>query len=103
MSTLIDVKQIIYALERQAAALDAQAEQLLRRHDYSAEFPAADADRMREAIALLSATPIPGFHVPAGVCPHLADCLRKGCNQYLDGAPCATGRVYNLDNREEGQ
>ena len=56
--TIVDVKQVIFALERQARALDAQAERLLKRRDYSAEFPAEDADRMREAIALLQAKPV---------------------------------------------
>lgn len=49
----VDVSQVLYALERQRDALDAQAERLGRELDYSAEFPAADADRMREAIELL--------------------------------------------------
>lgn len=48
-----DVAQIIYALERAEARLRADADALFKRHDYSAEFPAEDADRMREAIALL--------------------------------------------------
>jgi hypothetical protein len=43
-------QQVIYALERQVAALDAQAEALGAEGDYSAEFPAHDADRLREAI-----------------------------------------------------
>ena len=50
---MIDVQQIIYALERQARALDAWADQLGSQGDYSAEFPAEDADRMREAIEML--------------------------------------------------
>lgn len=49
-----DVKQIIYALERQIAALDSQATTLARAGDYSAEFPAEDARHLRAAIALLT-------------------------------------------------
>ncbi len=50
---MIDVQQIIYALERQERALSLDAQNLTREHDYSAEFPAEDANRMREAIALI--------------------------------------------------
>jgi hypothetical protein len=53
MKTLPDIEQIIYALERQERALRAHADKLARQLDYSAEFPAEDADRMLEAIELL--------------------------------------------------
>lgn len=49
----VDVHQIIYALERAARDLEAQADRLLAAHDYNAEFPYEDAQRMHEAIALL--------------------------------------------------
>jgi len=49
----VDVDQIVYALERQIAVLQAQADRLGAAHDYSAEFPAEDAERLREAIAIL--------------------------------------------------
>lgn len=45
--------QIIFALERAEQSLQAQADVLLDQHDYNAEFPAADAERMREAIVLI--------------------------------------------------
>jgi hypothetical protein len=48
-----NVQQIIYALQRAAQDLQAQADRLGRAGDYSAEFPAEDAERMREAEALL--------------------------------------------------
>lgn len=49
----VDLQQIIYALERQERALQAHADRLSAAMDYSAEFPAEDAERMREAVALL--------------------------------------------------
>ena len=51
--TPADLQQIIYALERQERALQADADRLHDAMDYNAEFPAEDAERMREAIALL--------------------------------------------------
>lgn len=48
-------RQIIYALERHVAVLDARANALLAKHDYGAEFFEADANRLREAIAMLKA------------------------------------------------
>lgn len=47
------LQQIVYALERQERALRAQADALHDQRDYSAELPAEDADRIREAVALL--------------------------------------------------
>lgn len=49
------LKQIVYALQRQANALQAQADKLSDQLDYSAEFPAEDAERMREAIQIVLA------------------------------------------------
>jgi hypothetical protein len=51
----IDRQQVIYALERGGRALIAQADAMAAqdRSDYSSEFPFEDAQRMREAIALL--------------------------------------------------
>lgn len=49
----IDVAQVIYALERAAALQESQARKLSEAHDYSAEFWAEDAERLREAITLL--------------------------------------------------
>lgn len=46
-------QQIVYALERQIRALQAHADRLYAQHDYSAEFPAGDADRLREAVELV--------------------------------------------------
>ncbi|MBT2322564.1 hypothetical protein J7E62_09420 [Variovorax paradoxus] len=57
MTEIVDVQQIIYALERAERSLTAHADRLSRERDYSAEFPAEDAARMREAIALLQAEP----------------------------------------------
>jgi len=54
-----DTGQILYALDRQIAALDAHALRLQAVGDYSAEFPAEDADRLREAKAMLAAAPVP--------------------------------------------
>lgn len=48
----IDVQQVIYALQRARDRLQAEADSHAP-DDYSAEFPAEDADRMREAITLL--------------------------------------------------
>lgn len=45
--------QVIFALERAERGLRAQADALLAQHDYNAEFPDADADRMLEAIQLI--------------------------------------------------
>ena len=53
------LKQIVYALERQERALQAQADRLNDQLDYSAEFPAEDAQRMREAIQIVSAASEP--------------------------------------------
>lgn len=55
LASSVDTKQIVYALERAAVALQSQADSLCDRQDYSAEFPAEDAQRMREAIAIVSA------------------------------------------------
>ena len=49
----IDIEQVIYALERAAALQDRQAQKLHQARDYSAEFWAEDAERLREAITLL--------------------------------------------------
>lgn len=51
-----DYPQIINALERAERALVQQADELGRQHDYSAEFPFEDAERMREAIAIIRLT-----------------------------------------------
>lgn len=55
---IVDVQQIIHALRRAERRLQSEADALLRAGDYSAEFPAEDAERMREAIALLQARPV---------------------------------------------
>jgi hypothetical protein len=57
VASVIDVQQVIYALERARDQLQSLADKLHDQQDYSAEFPAEDADRMREAIALLRARP----------------------------------------------
>lgn len=46
--------QILYALERQIFALDSHAARLRAQRDYDAAFPVEDADRLREAAAILS-------------------------------------------------
>lgn len=50
---LINIDQIVYALERARDSLRLQADQLHDAGDYDAEFPAGDADRMSEAIAVM--------------------------------------------------
>lgn len=62
----VDVQQIIYALQRAHADLQARADHLHEMHDYSAEIPAEDAQRMLEAIGLLSATPLTRSFIPPG-------------------------------------
>ena len=65
---LIDVDQVVYALERAERRLQSEADRLHDAGDYSAEFPAEDAARMREAITLLrarSATISPSALLPA--------------------------------------
>lgn len=47
------LQQIIYALQRAEATLKAEADTFCDKQDYRAEFPAEDAQRMREAQALL--------------------------------------------------
>lgn len=54
--TAIDLEQVIFALQRAERRLQAEADSLGSAGDYNAEFPAEDAERMREAIALLSRT-----------------------------------------------
>lgn len=49
-----DWKQVGYALDRQERTLQSQADRLLEQMDYGAEFPAADAECLREAIELVS-------------------------------------------------
>jgi hypothetical protein len=49
----VDVAQVVYALERAERRLQGEADALQAQHDYGAEFPAEDAERMREAVALL--------------------------------------------------
>ena len=70
MTAVVDVKQIVYALERQARALQEHADRLHDQLDYSAQFPAEDAERMREAIALLQAKPVQPY---AGVMQGIRD------------------------------
>lgn len=48
-----DIAQIIHALKRSRDALQHQADTLCDALDYGAEFPAEDAERMREAIDIL--------------------------------------------------
>lgn len=50
------LKQIVHALERQRDALREQADRLCAVLNYSAEFPAEDADRMDEALAIVRAS-----------------------------------------------
>lgn len=45
--------QYIHALERAESALQQQADELHEAHDYSAEFPAHDAECLREVIKLV--------------------------------------------------
>lgn len=49
----IDRQQIIFALERAAADLEKYADNLSMDEDYRAEFPAADAECLRQAIVLI--------------------------------------------------
>lgn len=51
--TVVDVEQIIFALERAARRLKFEADRLHDQGDYDAQFPYEDARRMHEAIALL--------------------------------------------------
>ena len=53
----IDRDQVRYALERQARFLEDQASRLADQLDYRAEYPAADAECLREAIRLISLLP----------------------------------------------
>jgi hypothetical protein len=57
-AVLPNTGQILYALDRQIAALAAHAFRLQAVGDYSAEFPAEDADRLREAKAVIAAAPV---------------------------------------------
>jgi hypothetical protein len=49
----VDIQQIVYALQRAERQLEAQAAKLGTALNYDAEFFAEDAERMREAAALL--------------------------------------------------
>ena len=49
-----DFDQIRYALERSITRLQVLAEELFEQRNYSAEFPAEDADRLREALQIIS-------------------------------------------------
>jgi hypothetical protein len=60
-----NTEQIMYALDRQIAALAAHAFRLQAVRDYSAEFPAEDADRLREAKAMIAAAPVPAVQSAA--------------------------------------
>lgn len=55
MPDQLDIAQIIFALQRAERRLQSEAEALGAALDYGAEFPAEDAERMREAVALLQA------------------------------------------------
>lgn len=52
---VVDLDQVIFALERAEKQLQEHADRLRDGHDYSAQFPAADAERMREAIDFINA------------------------------------------------
>lgn len=74
----VDIDQIIYALERQRESLKAHADRLIKDRDYSAEFPAADADRMQEAIMLLR-----GLRKPYVFIENITDEQRNALKQTL--------------------
>lgn len=67
--TDFDVRQIVYALERQEQSLQSNARRLAEASDYAADFPGADAERMREAILILNA--LPKVDAPSKVAPTL--------------------------------
>jgi hypothetical protein len=54
MNVADDIQQIIHSLERVRTDLQARADTLHDDHDYSAEFPANDAENVTKAIALLN-------------------------------------------------
>jgi hypothetical protein len=47
-----------------------------------------EADRLRAIAAQRRAETPQASPGPGESCPHLQDCLREGCNQNPDGAPC---------------
>lgn len=51
------IDQIIYALERAASDCEALRDKLMSQSDYSAQFPASDAECIRDAIKLLHVHP----------------------------------------------
>lgn len=51
-----EVRQVLYALDRQIAALTKQSDDLARARDYSAEFPAADAEALQQARRIVIAS-----------------------------------------------
>lgn len=55
--TAEDIRQIVFVLRRVAATLDAQSSLSMDRRDYDTESPVEDAERVREAIALLEKVP----------------------------------------------
>lgn len=51
--TVSQQEQILFALNRQIASLEYHADSLMSKRDYSAEFPAEDAERLDEAKQLI--------------------------------------------------
>jgi hypothetical protein len=60
-----DLDQIVFALQRAERQLQAHADRLCDAGDYSAEMPAEDAERMREAVVLTTTGGI-GMQVRTG-------------------------------------
>lgn len=77
----IDV-QVIYALQRAQSRLEDEARVLHEAHDYSAEFPANDAEQIGKAIDLLRTHPQPNAGVVTDQHPVIKFVLGEG---ELDG------------------
>lgn len=68
----IDV-QVIYALQRAQSSLEDEARVLHEAHDYSAEFPANDAELIGKAIDLLRNHPQPNAGVVTDISKYVAE------------------------------
>jgi hypothetical protein len=90
----VDIDQIIYALERAFRRLDHEAATLHEQGDYDAQFPAADAERMQEAIALLR-TPQPAL--PQGGAVALPIDYDKDYDRYYIPLPGAVLVLVAID------
>lgn len=77
VGSAVDRNQIIYALQRAESSLRKQANDLMNNLDYNAQFFDEDADRMKEAIALITESILGVAAAPAEL-PEKVQLIKSG-------------------------